>query len=381
MRLFEYETKKILRSEGIPIPQGVVASTPNEAKKFVEDLAKPVILKAQVLVGRRGKAGGILTAHTPQEAAEAAEKLLKTDIGGQKVNEILIEERLNTLQELYLSVAVDDSEGKPVILASSEGGIEVEEIAAEQPEKIVKKHVYTLSGLRQYESRTIAKRIGLRGNLMSRASDILWRLYQLFERYDATIVEVNPLIVTEGGDFFAAGAVMIIDDDSLSRHPNIEAKVELRIEDEIEKRAWRNGIPFARLDGDIGIIGSGAGLAIATIDLVEHYGGKPANFMDTGGQITHQRVKECLEVLMMNPRVRGIIINMYGGINPMVEAAQAIVDFINIHGLAIPIVVKVRGNFEEEAWTILERAGIEVVKSTQTETAAQRIVQKTRGRV
>ncbi|MEM2989522.1 MAG: ATP-grasp domain-containing protein, partial [Candidatus Bathyarchaeia archaeon] len=262
---------------------------------------------------------------------------------------------------------------------SSEGGIEIEELAAEHPEKIIRELIDPLKGLRGYEARRIAKAMGLSGQTMVEAGRILHALYRAFADHDATIVEVNPLALTRTGGLCATGAVMIIDDDALDKHPELKERAEGRIEDDIERLAFRLGIPYVRLDGDIGVIGSGAGLATATVDVLKSYGGRPANFLDTGGRITYEHMRNCLDLVFRNPRVRALLVNLYGGINPIVEGAKGIVDFVRERGVRVPMVVKVRGNFEEEAWRILEGAGIEVVKSSRTEEAAQRIVERLKG--
>ncbi len=378
MRLFEFESKPILAEYGIPIPRGRLASSPEEVEDVLRSIPPPVVLKAQVTVGRRGKAGGVKVARTAEEAMGLSRELFGREIHGQMVERILIEEFVEAAKELFLSITIDDSAGRPIILASQEGGVEIEELAAEHPEKIVRELVDPLRGLRGYEARRIAKAMGLSGQPMVEVGRILCSLYRAFIDYDATIVEVNPLALTGAGGLCATGAVMIIDDDALDRHPELRERAEGRMEDDIERLAFRLGIPYVRFDGDIGIIGSGAGLATATVDVLRSYGGRPANFLDTGGRITYEHMKNCLDLVFRNPKVRALLVNLYGGINPIVEGAKGIADFVKERGLHVPIVVKVRGNFEEEAWRILEGAGIEVVKSSRTEDAAQRILERLR---
>jgi len=378
MRLFEFESIEIFKAEGIPMPRAEVVSSAEEARRTALSLGMPVILKAQVLIGGRAKAGGILVAEDPKEVARAAQEILEMQMTGLKVDKLLVEEYLPVARELFISVTIDDSKGKFVILASSHGGIEIEEIASKFPEKIVSVENDPLLEFEQYKARQIAKQIGLRGDLVPKVSDILWLLYRLFVKYDATTAEINPLIITKTNDVCAAGTVLTIDDDALDRHKELPIKVEERIQDDIEREAAKLGIPYVRLDGNIGVIGSGAGLAMATVDLIKHYGGEPANFLDTGGRITRDHLWNCLDIVMKNPKVAAVIVNMYGGINPIAEGAHGIVEFVEKKGLNIPVVVKVRGNFEEEAWDILQRAGIRVVKATQTEEAAKLIVELSR---
>jgi len=379
MRLFEFESKPIFAKYGIPIPKGELASSPDEVEAALRSIRPPVVLKAQVTVGRRGKGGGIKVARTREEAVELSRDLFGAMVHGQRVERILIEEFVETAKELFLSITIDDSAGKPIILASSEGGVEIEELAMEHPEKIVRELVDPLRGLRGYEARRVAKAMGLSGQTMVEVGRVLCSLYRAFVDYDATIAEINPLALTKAGGLCATGAVMIIDDDALDKHPELKGRAEERIEDDIERLAFRLGIPYVRLDGDIGVIGSGAGLATATVDILRSYGGRPANFLDTGGRITYEHMKNCLDLVFRNPRVRALLVNLYGGINPIVEGAKGIVDFVRERGIKVPIVVKARGNFEEEAWRILEGAGIEVVKSSRTEDAAQMVIEKLRG--
>lgn len=381
MKLVEFESKSIFKKEGIPVPRGQIVSSREEAQRAAISIGTPVILKAQVPIGGRGRAGAILVAKQPEEVPKLADKLLRMRIQGIEVRKLLVEEHLPVVREAFLSVTIDDSEGKLVILASSEGGMEIEEVVSKSPEKIVSLKVDPLSEFEQYQSRQIARQIGFRGDLLLKASNVLWHLHHLFLKYDATLAEINPLVVTKTNDIVAAGAALTIDDDALYRQSEFPADSEERIQDSIEREAAKLGIAYLRLDGDIGVIGSGAGLAMATVDLIREFGGDPANFLDTGGRITRQHIMNCLSIVTKNSRVKALLVNLYGGINPIVEAAHGIVDFYKGKRLQLPIAVKLRGNFEEEAWGILERAGIRVVKATQTEEAARLIVALSRGEI
>lgn len=377
MKLFEFESKRIFKAGRIPVPRGDVVSSSEEAKRTAASLGLPVVLKAQVPVGRRAKGGGVRVAEHLEEVAGIAQYLLASRVAGFHVRRVLVEHYLPILRELYLAITIDDSKGKFVILASSEGGTKIEEIAANAPQKIVSLEVDPLLGFEQYEARRLVRGIGLTGDLMLKVSGVLWLLYQVLVKYDATIAEINPLITTESGEVYAAGAVLSIDDDALDRQRDVIADTREtgeRTEDDIEREAAEQGIAYVRLGGDIAVICSGAGLAMATVDLIKEYGGEPANFLDTGGGITRDHVWNCLNMVMKNPRVTGVLVNMYGGINPMVEAARGIVEFVDERRLHSPIVVKVRGNSEEEAWSILEKAGIHLVRTTQTEDAVRLIV-------
>jgi succinyl-CoA synthetase beta subunit len=371
MRLFEFESKRIFKTEGIPVPRGEVTSSSEAAARVASAVGFPAILKAQVPVGRRAKAGAIRVVKDTEGAAKAANEILGTRVHGFEVRRLLVEEYLPVAKELYFSATIDDSKGKPVVLASSEGGTEIEETAARSPEKIFSLEVDPLSEFEQDQARQVAMGIGLEGDLMSKVSNIVWLLYRIFAKYDATIAEINPLVVTADNGLFAAGTVLAIDDDALYRHAEIPIDPEKRIHDDIEREAAELGIAYVRLDGDIGVIGSGAGLAMATIDLITDYGGAPANFLDTGGRITQEHIRKCLDIVTKNPKVSAILANMYGGINPMIEAAKGIAEFVREKQLPVPLVAKIRGNFEEEAWDILEHVGVRVVKTTQTEDAAR----------
>ncbi len=375
MRLLEHEAKSILKDEGLAIPRGRVIHEPLESKRIATELGK-VLVKAQVPFGGREKSGLILKADTPGEAFSSAQKLLKLSFEGSEVDSVLVEEHVEGKEEIFLSVTIDDSICKPIILACREGGVDIEKLATQHPEKIVSIPVDPILGLEEWQARSVAKRIGLKGGTMLKIGRLIWTLHQIFEKYAATLVEVNPAIITQNDEAYSVGAVMIIDDDALSSNHRLKFSPSERIHDEIEREAWGYGISYIRLDGDIGVIGSGAGLAIATLDLLKQYGGEPANFLDTGGLITQERIVNCLKLVTSNPKVRGVLINLYGGINPIVEAAKGIVSFVEEKRLEYPIVVKARGNFEEESWRILKASNIEVVEEMMTEVAAERVVQR-----
>jgi succinyl-CoA synthetase beta subunit len=375
MRLFEYEAKAIFSKCGISIPRGGLGSNPEQVRRIAEEIGRPVALKAQVLVGGRQKAGGVRFAADPTEAAKTAARIFTEGVGSIPVRKLLVEERLDFEREIYVAITIDGSMGGPIAMVSSEGGIEIEDIVAKYPERLVAERIDVFSGLEQHQARKLTERIGLPKEAMVNVDRILLVLYKIFKKYDGTTAEINPLIIDRGGAAYAVGAVLDVDDDALFRHPEMEAKLDQRVEDEIERRASELGLAYVRLDGDIGLIGTGAGLAIATGDLVRLYGGEPANFLDTGGRVTQEHIKNALSIVLMNPKVRGVLINMYGGINPIVDAARGIVTIAKERRLSMPIVVKVRGNFEEEAWRILQDAGIEIVKDIRTEVAARRITE------
>jgi len=374
MRLFEYEAKEIFKKFGIPVPKGLIVNSPDEVASATEKVGLPVAIKAQVPVGRRGKAGGIKFADSLEEAVKETEELINSRIRGYTVKRVLIEEKLDIEQEYYLGVTINQSSGSPIVMVSTEGGVDIEEIAKEKPDSIVSRKVSISRGFFEFEARSICKQLGLRGSALIQVSSILHRLYKVFDEYDALMAEINPLVMTKDGKFYAADAKLEIDDDSLFRHPELDIKLEERIEDEIQAEARKIGLSYVRLDGDIGVIGSGAGLTMATIDLIKDFGGKPANFLETGGAINEQLMFNAIKLLLRDKRLKAIFINLYGGVNPMIPAARGIVKAYKELKIQIPILVKLVGNEQEKAWEILENAGIPVVKSIRTEEAIEKLM-------
>ena len=368
MRLHEYEAKEIFSEIGIPVPKGGVARSREQASEIAERLDGPAVVKAQVLVGGRGKAGGIRFGEGAGEVGEITQELLGAEIRGCRAEAVLVEERIEAEQEIYLGVTVDGEAGAPVAMVSSEGGVSVEELAARSPEKIHTAHADVFRGLPMYEARRLVKRAGLRESTMVRCASALARLYDAFGRYGALIAEINPLMVRDDGDVVAADAVLEIDDDALRRYPQFQRHAEDRIDDPLEREAKRLGVSYVGLDGDIGIICSGAGLGMATMDLIRARGG-PANFLETGGGVTAALMAGALRIVLKRPNVRGVFINIYGGINPIHEGAKGIAEVIETDRVEIPIVAKALGNFQEETWAILEEAGVEVVRTVRTDRA------------
>jgi len=374
MRLFEYEAKEIFRKLGIPVPKGATAGSTDEVSLAVRKVGLPVAIKAQVLVGGRGKAGGIKFAESLEDAVEQAKESMSEPIRGHKVNRVLIEEKLNIKHEYYFGVIIDQLSGAPTIMLSTEGGVDVEIIAGDKPETLVSKRVSPSRGLFRFEAREMCRQLGMYGSLLLKSSDILYLLYGVFSKYDALIGEINPLVVTTQDEIYAVGSVLEIDDNSLFRHSDIGLDLSRRSEDDIKREAVERGLSYVRLDGDIGVIGSGAGLTMATIDLIKDFGGKPANFLETGGGITEQLMERAVELVLKDGRLSALLINLYGGINPMPAAAKGIVKAFERLRPKIPILVKVVGNQQEEAWNILEIAGITVVKEIQTEVAVKKLI-------
>ena len=364
MRLYEFEAKTLMGKNKIPVPQGVLIKTPDEAKKVAEDFGSKVALKAQALVGGRAKAGGIVFADTPEEAKKEAEKLFNMKISGYDVHSILVEKFIDIKNELYLSVTIDRVRHQPVIIASSEGGINVEELSEKHPEKIVKHYIPVGEKPEPYVGREIAHKIGLKGKAMTTVGGIINRMYNLFVKYDGKLLEINPLVVT-GDQFLAADAVFNLDEDALYRHPDlkemgIEPRHELGELTEREKKAQEYGIPYVDLDGYIGVFPGGAGFGIAAVDLIKHFGGEPANFMDSGGGPTVENMERMIGLLMDNPKVTGIFGARFGGISRCDLWAEAVIGYLQkrySEGKKIkPMIMRMTGVMEEEAQELFEKA-------------------------
>jgi succinyl-CoA synthetase beta subunit len=372
MRLYEFEAARIFESMGIPVPRQGVVQTTEEAVNLASKIGYPVILKAQVLSGGRGLAGGIIPASSTEEVENRARQLFNLEIRGMSVRKILVSEKADIAKELYVGVTIDGFSGKPIVIVSTEGGVRIEETAQSAPEKVASIHVDTEFGFHPYQARGLLRGLGLSQRLLVSCSDVLVRLYDLFTRWEALIAEINPLVVLPNGGLLAVDARMEIDNSALSRivHP-IPEYLE-RFDNPIERRGREIGVTYVDLDGDIGIISSGAGLGMATMDIIGQRL-RPANFLETGGGITEKLLYQCMDLLMMKQNLRAIFVNVYGGINPIHEGARGIVRYIKDHNLVIPIVAKALGNRQEETWEILRSGGVHVVTDPATEVAVERL--------
>ena len=375
MRLFEYEAKEAFRQVGLPLPRSGLAATADEAAKITKDLGGSVVIKAQVLAGGRGKAGGIQFANTPDEAKTKAAKLLQMTIHEHPVQRVLIEQRLDIQQEIYLGITVDRARRRPVAICSAVGGVDIEQVAEEHPEKITRFWVDPILGLRDFEARNIAKAAGFEGGAMVNVAGMLLKLWQVFIRNDAELTEINPLIVTTDGDYIAADARLNVDDNSLFRHKSLAERVNSGISEqtELEQRAQKQGMTYVELDGNIGIIGNGAGLVMATMDAVKYYGGAPANFLDVGGGATADRMSQALDIVLSHPEVKAVFINILGGITRCDEMAQGIVEAKKRLPRQVPIVIRMIGTREKEGAKILDAANIPFLDSMDA--AAKRVVE------
>jgi succinyl-CoA synthetase beta subunit len=372
MRLHEFEATDIFETSGIPVPRRGVAETVQEALHLAGEIGYPVMAKAQVLVGGRGLAGGIKSASNQDELKEIAETLLGSEIKGLPVRKILVTEKAEISKELYVGITVDGYSGKPVIVASTEGGVHIEEVARAVPEKIVSIQVDPSIGFSPDEGRTLLRNLGLDQRLLIAWADVIGRLYHVFSRFEALIVEINPLVVLPNGGLLAVDAVLELDDSALSRMKHSLPDRMERIENPLERKGREIGVTYVDLDGDIGLISSGAGLGMASMDIIAE-NMKPANFLETGGGITEELLYKCMELIMMKGGLRGVFINIYGGINPIHEGARGVARYIREHGVEIPVVAKALGNHQEETWEILRSAGVQVITEAATEKAVKRL--------
>jgi len=363
MKLYEYQAREIYMKYGIPVPKGEVASSPQEVRRIAEKLGSPVVIKAQILVAGRGKAGGILFAETPEEAEKISRNLLGKKIKGCVVKKVLVVEKVQFEKEYFLSITVDRDNRVYCFLVSRRGGVNVEELAKKHPEDLLRVNINPLVGLLDYQIRKILSFLSLTSNQKKDLYKIIKAMYEIMRKYDCELVEINPLAVTTRGDLIALDTRMIIDDNSKYRHPDIEEPEEEYTE--YEKIAKEKGFSYVELDGDIGVIGNGAGLTMATMDLVFHYGGRPANFLDIGGGAKAERVKEAVKVLLQHPRVKVILVNILGGITRCDEVAEGIVAAVKEASVEKPIFVRMMGTNEEEGKRILRSAGINVYESME----------------
>jgi len=372
MRLHEFEAVNIFEAMGIPVPRRGVAGTVEEVLLVAGEIGYPVMLKSQVLVGGRGLAGGIKAAYHQEELEEIAEALLGGEVKGSTVRNLLVTEKADISKELYVGITLDGYSGKPIIVASTEGGVSIEDTVRTAPEKIASLRVDPLFGFYPYQARTLLRKLAPGQRLLTAWADVISRLYHIFSQYEALIVEINPLAVLPNGGLLAVDAVMEVDNAALSRVKYPLPDWMERIENSLERKGREIGVTYVNLDGDIGIISSGAGLGMASMDIIGEKM-RPANFLETGGGITEDLLYKCMELVMMKVDLRAIFINIYGGINPIHEGAKGIARYIREHSLKIPIVAKALGNHQEETWEILRSVGVHVVTEAATERAVEQL--------
>jgi len=363
MKIHEYQAKEIFAQHGIPVPPGEVVTTAEDARRVAESIGKAVMVKSQVHVGGRGKAGGVKYAENPDAAFQHASNILGMDIKGLTVKKVLITEAVDIKSESYVGIIIDRSAKKPVFMVSPAGGIDIEQVAKETPEKIFKRHVDPLLGMSMYEARALGYKLYDDPKLVNQAAKIIMQLYNAFMASDASLAEINPLITTPDGQVLAIDAKINIDDNGLYRHPEIEQLRDMDEEERSEMDARDAGLSFVKLDGNIGCIVNGAGLAMATMDLVKYYGGQPANFLDIGGSSNPEKVVNAMNIILRDSNVKAILFNIFGGITRCDDVANGIVEAINRLKPSVPIVIRLTGTNEEEARTILQEVNLPAASS------------------
>lgn len=376
MKLHEYQAKEILSKEGIPVLKGKVAFSSQEASNVAQELGRKVVVKAQVHIGGRGKAGGIKLANTPQEAMVKASQLLGKPLKGLMVNKVLVEEAVEYKKQFYVGFTIDRSRRKNVFIFSIQGGVEVEEVARSAPEAICKVFISPLEDVKDRAVLLDKERTGLDTQRYVCLQEIIYKLYKIYKELDCELLEINPLVLTYEGRLVALDAKMVIDDNALSRHQEIITLREETESDFIEKEAYRRKISYVRLRGDIGIIGNGAGLVMATMDEVERAGGKPANFLDIGGGAKSELMKNALDIVLMDNNVKGIFINVFGGITRCDEVAEGIAEAFSEKEARLPAVIRLAGTRCEEAKPILKDTSF--IFADTMEEGAKKIVHLTR---
>lgn len=377
MKLHEYQSKRVFAEYGVPIPKGEVATTPAEARAIAEQIGKSVVIKSQVLVGGRGKAGGIKLAGTPDEAEKVAAQILGMDIKGLTVQKVLVDEAADIRSEIYLGAVLDRGARKVAIMASSEGGVEIEEVAAETPEKIITVHVHPLLGMQGYQARQLAYGIGLPKEHVSAFTKIAQSLYRAFVDSDASLAEINPLVINGDNQLQAVDGKILLDDSALPRQRELAAMRDPDEDSPTETEAREVGISYIDLDGEIGCMVNGAGLAMATMDIIKLYGGSPANFLDIGGGAGADKVLAALRIILRDARVKAVLINIFGGITRCDEVANGIVEAINSLNVEVPIVVRMVGVNEDEGRQIL--ADSNLPSANQLSEAVQMAVAAAKG--
>jgi succinyl-CoA synthetase beta subunit len=372
MKIHEYQAKEIFAQYGVPVPAGRVARNADEAQQIAAEIGQPVVVKAQVHVGGRGKAGGIKVAQTPAEAKSAAEAILGMDIKGLTVEQVLVEEAADIQEEYYIGITTDRAARRNIVMVSKEGGIEIEEVAATAPEKIARLHLDPALGLLDFQIRQLAYDAKLPKAAMKGVGPFLKALYKVYIDYDCSLAEINPLVLTGDGKLIAADAKINIDDNALFRHPDLAQYQEAQEDDEIEAEAHRRGLTYVRLDGDIGIIGNGAGLVMTTLDVVQREGGQPANFLDIGGGAKAEVVRQAIDTVLLDPNVKGIFFNIFGGITRGDEVAKGMLTAMDTMDIKVPIVVRLTGTRAEEGLKLLE--GSKLTPAATMQEGAQKIV-------
>jgi succinyl-CoA synthetase beta subunit len=381
MKIHEYQAKEVLKAFGVRVPRGRVAFTVEEAYNIAKELGGTVVVKAQIHAGGRGKGGGVKVARTPEEAKTYAEKMLgmtlvthQTGPAGKEVKRLLIEEGMNIARELYVGIVLDRQQGKDVFMVSTEGGMEIEKVAAETPEKIVKVTIDPAIGLQAHQARKMAFALGLSGDQVKQGVKFLMGLYRAYHDKDASLAEINPLVVTLEGEVVALDAKINFDDNALYRHKDVMEMRDLNEEDPAEIEASKYNLNYIKLDGKVGCMVNGAGLAMATMDIIKLAGGEPANFLDVGGAASAETVANGFRIIMSDPNVKSVLINIFGGIVRCDRIAQGVIDAITGAKIAIPVVVRLEGTNADIAAKLLADSPLEFKVATNFREAAEMAV-------
>jgi succinyl-CoA synthetase beta subunit len=381
MKVHEYQAKEILRGFGVKTPRGRVTLSAEEASAIAAELGGRAVVKAQIHAGGRGKGGGVKLAKTAEEAREHAGRILgmqlvthQTGPEGRKVKTILVEEALDIARELYLGITLDRAAGKPTMMVSTQGGMEIEEVAAKDPSAIVKEAFDPALGLQPFQGRKLAYALGLSGKTHKQAVEMLIALAKAYVETDASLAEINPLLVTGSGDVLALDAKMNFDDNALFRHEAIAAMRDLDEEDALEVEASKFGLNYIKLDGEVGCMVNGAGLAMATMDIVQYAGARPANFLDVGGGANEEQVKNAMRIILSDKSVKAVLINIFGGIMRCDIIANGVVNSVKEIGISVPVVVRLEGTNVEEGKAILASSGLAIIPADGMKDAAERVV-------
>ncbi len=382
MNLHEYQSKELLSKYGVPVPAGKVAETAEQAVRHAKSLNfEKFVVKAQVLAGGRGKAGGIKIAVTPEEVEEISSEMLgmtllthQTGPEGKVVRKVLVEEPADIKHEFYLAIVSDRSNEKDIVMASSEGGVEIEEVAKETPEKIIKEIIDPAIGIQPFQCRRIAYGMGLTGKTVNKAVGFISGLYKLYTENDCSIAEINPLILTGEGDLKALDCKINLDDNALYRHKSLEEMRDLSDENPLDAEAREVGISFVKMDGNIGCLVNGAGLAMATMDIIKYYGGEPANFLDVGGGATTEQVTKAFKMILSDKNVKSILVNIFGGIMKCDVIAEGIITAAREVGIKVPLVVRLEGTNVELGRKMLAESGLDITTGADMKEAAEKAV-------
>jgi succinyl-CoA synthetase beta subunit len=386
MKVHEYQAKEILRRYGVPTPRGVVVQTPEEARQAATQLGGRVVVKAQIHAGGRGKGGGVKLAKDPDEAAELTQKMIgmtlvthQTGPEGRLVRSVLIEEALNIDKELYLGITLDRRLGMNVIMASAQGGMDIEEVAERDPKAIHREPVDGVLGVQPFQARQVAYALGLSGDAFKKCVDFVQKLVRAYIEMDAALLEINPLLVTKEGDVLALDCKMTFDDNAMFRHKDVVEMRDVHEEDPLEVEASKFGLNYIKLDGSVGCMVNGAGLAMATMDIVKLAGGEPANFLDVGGGASAEQVKNAFRIILSDKSVKAILINIFGGIMRGDRIAEGVVSASREIGLPVPVVVRLEGTNVELGKQILAQSGLPLITADGMWDAAEKVVAAAKG--